>query len=184
MALKPTIYKVNLTLSDLNHDFYSSANLTLALHPSETKERMMARLLAYCLHMYDDPDQGLTFTRGLSSTDEPDIWLKSLDDQILSWIEVGEPSFDRLKKSCRLAKASYLYSFNAKSAKWWKDSQQQITNLPIEVACFNWEAIQSLALMTERTMDLSVMLSGQSAFVSSANSQVELSWQMLHTPEN
>ena len=41
-------------------------------------------------------DELLTFTRGLSENDEPDLWQKSLDGRIERWIEVGEPSLDRL----------------------------------------------------------------------------------------
>jgi uncharacterized protein YaeQ len=181
MALKPTIYKINLSISDLNHDFFDSLNLTVALHPSETKERMMARLLAFCLHRYADPEKRLSFTRGLSAIDEPDIWLKALDEQIELWIEVGEPSFERLKKSCRLAKHSVLYSFNSKASQWWKDAQSQISALPVEVYCFDWPNIQDLADLTSRTMELGVMLSGQTAYVSVEQSQLEVNWQSLQS---
>ncbi|QTG90759.1 YaeQ family protein, partial [Vibrio furnissii] len=47
MALKPTIYKFRIALTDMNRDHYDTLNLTVALHPSETEERMMARVLAY-----------------------------------------------------------------------------------------------------------------------------------------
>jgi len=36
--------------------------------------------------------------------DEPDIWARSLDDQLLLWIDVGEPAPDRIKKASRIAK--------------------------------------------------------------------------------
>ncbi|MDH5572857.1 MAG: YaeQ family protein, partial [Gammaproteobacteria bacterium] len=35
MALKPTIYKLRISLSDLNRDYYDTLNLTIAQHPSE-----------------------------------------------------------------------------------------------------------------------------------------------------
>lgn len=93
MALKPTIYKHRISLSDLNRDYYDTLNLTVALHPSETIERMMVRVLAYCINAQEH----LTFTKGLSEIEEPDIWLRSLDDQIRLWVDVGEPSADRIK---------------------------------------------------------------------------------------
>ena len=75
MALKPTIYKFRISLSDLNRDYYDTLNLTIAQHPSETMERMLIRFLAYCLNT----QERLTFSKGLSSPEEPDIWAQSLD---------------------------------------------------------------------------------------------------------
>ena len=88
MALKPTIFKFAIALSDVDNNRYLDLSLTVAQHPSETLERMMVRLLAYCLNAED----GLEFTRGLSENDEPDLWQHSLDGRILKWIEVGEPA--------------------------------------------------------------------------------------------
>jgi len=79
VALKPTIYKFNIALSDLNRNYYDSLNLTVAQHPSENTERMMMRVLAFCLNAQEQ----LTFTKGLSAIEEPDLWVRSLDDQLL-----------------------------------------------------------------------------------------------------
>ena len=98
-------------MSDLDRNYYDSLNLTIARHPSETLERMVSRLLAYCIHARE----GLVFTKGLSSVEEPDIWLHTLDDQLVLWIEVGEPTVERIKKASRLARKVIVYSFNSKS---------------------------------------------------------------------
>ncbi|MCK5724990.1 MAG: YaeQ family protein, partial [Gammaproteobacteria bacterium] len=84
MAIKPTIYKFRISLSDLNRDYFDTLNLTLAQHPSETIERMMVRVLAYCINAQEH----LAFTKGLSEISEPDIWARSLDEQTLLWIDV------------------------------------------------------------------------------------------------
>ena len=74
MALKPTIFKLQISLSDLNRNYYDTLGLTIAQHPSETIERMFALVLAFCINA-----QGhLVFTRGLSSADEHDIWAHTL----------------------------------------------------------------------------------------------------------
>lgn len=184
MALKPTIYKFKLSLSDLNHDYFDSLNLTVALHPSETKERMMVRVLAFCLHAHQDNINLMTFTKGLSAVDEPDIWLKGLDDQLHLWIDVGEPSFERIKKSSRLAKQTYIYSFNSKSNAWWKQFQTQFAGLPVNVFSFDWQEIQMLSDLLERTIDLSITLSGESAYVAAEHQQVEVSWKTLQLDEH
>lgn len=116
MAIKPTIYKFRISLSDLNRHYYDTLNLTVALHPSETIERMMVRVLAYCINAQEQ----LTFTKGLSEVDEPDLWVRSYDDKTKLWIDIGEPSVERIKKSCRLAEKVKIYCFNSKADVWWQ----------------------------------------------------------------
>ncbi len=41
MALKSTIYKATVQLSDMDRHVYGEIPLTLALHPSETEERLL-----------------------------------------------------------------------------------------------------------------------------------------------
>lgn len=179
MALKPTIYKFNIALADLNHHHYPNLTLVLAQHPSETLERMLVRLLVFCLHSHEDTDELMAFTKGLSNVDEPDIWHRGLDSEINYWIDVGEPSVERMKKACRLAKQTLVYSFNSKSDVWWKQYHSQFANLPIKVFSFNWAQIQILAKEIERTANWSINISDDSLFVSTANGQFEAAWQSL-----
>lgn len=74
MAIKSTVFKVDLQITDLDRDYYQGHLLTVARHPSETNERMLMRIIAFALHASD----GLSFTKGISSDDEPDIWKKIL----------------------------------------------------------------------------------------------------------
>lgn len=179
MALKPTIFKFSIALADLNHQHYPSLQLTLGQHPSETLERILVRLLVFCLHSCQDEDELMAFTRGLSATEEPDIWHKGLDGQINTWIDVGEPSFDRMKKACRLGKQTYVYSFNSKSAVWWKQSQAQFASLPIQVLSFDWSQIQDLAKQIERTVSWSITISDNTLFVTTKDDQRALDWSVL-----
>lgn len=175
MALKPTIYKFRIALTDMNRDYYDSLNLTIAQHPSENEERMMARVLAFCLNATPD----LQFTKGLSSIEEPDIWLKTLDDQIDLWIEAGEPDHERVKKATRLAKQVKVYSFNSKSDVWWKQNQAKFAPLKAQVVRFDSQGIQAFSQMTARTLDLGVMLSGETAYISADSQQCEVNWETL-----
>jgi uncharacterized protein YaeQ len=45
----------------MNRHIYQTLNLTLAQHPSENMERMMMRILAYCLNINTDPNKKLEF---------------------------------------------------------------------------------------------------------------------------
>ncbi len=175
MALKPTIYKFKIAIADLNREVYQSVNFTLARHPSETPERMMARVLAYCLNI----EEFLTFTKGLSDLDEPDIWARSLDNQIQLWIDIGEPTADRIKKSASLSHRTKVYSFNSKSDIWWEKGQTKFNKINACIVRFDWQSIQSLASLVERSMNLSVTITGDDAFITSDKGECEAHWKTL-----
>ena len=84
MALKSTVVKAELQISDMDRHYYATHNLTVAQHPSETDERLMVRLLAFALHA----DERLEFGRGLSQDDEPDLWNKAMTGEIEQWIDL------------------------------------------------------------------------------------------------
>jgi uncharacterized protein YaeQ len=175
MALKPTIYKLKITLADTDRDYYDTLNLTVAQHPSETLERMMARVLAFCLNA----QEYLLFTKGLCAVEEPDIWARTLDDRISLWIDVGEPSVDRIRKATRLSPAVKIYSFNSKSDTWWAQGQAKFKELPVAVLQLPWASIQALAAMIKRTMNLAVTITGGTAYIASDLASCEVSWLSL-----
>ena len=170
MAIKPTIYKLTVSLSDLNQDIYDSLSLTIARHPSETMERMVVRVLAFCLNTREQ----LVLCKGLSDTEEPDIWAHSLDGNLELWIDVGEPSADRIKKVSRIAREVKIYCFNSKAQTWWQQNEKQLTNLAVNVYRFQWEQVQALASIIDRGVDLSITISGDSLFVASELGECEL----------
>jgi uncharacterized protein YaeQ len=97
MALTATIYRLKLQLSDTDRNVYEALDLRLAQHPSETASYLVTRVLAYALCY----QEGIAFTRGLAEVDEPAVWVKSLDDQLEAWIEVGAPSAERLHRASK-----------------------------------------------------------------------------------
>ncbi|MBV1871004.1 MAG: YaeQ family protein [Gammaproteobacteria bacterium] len=175
MALKPTIHKFNISLSDLNRDYYDSLNLTVAQHPSETTERMMSRILAFCLNA----QEALVFTKGLSDPDLPDIWKHTLDDQLALWIDLGEPAVDRIKKASRVAAEVKVYSFNSKSDVWWAQNKTKFAMLKATVIQFNHLEIQALAKLAERTVTCSITITGDSAYIATETGECEINWVNL-----
>jgi hypothetical protein len=85
MALKATIHKAELEIVDMDRNYYATHRLTLACHPSETGERLMVRLLAFALNA----QERLEFGKGISDSDEPDLWMRDLTGAIGLWIELG-----------------------------------------------------------------------------------------------
>lgn len=177
MALKPTIYKLKVQLSDMNRDYYDSLSFTVAQHPSETVERMMVRVLAYCLNA----QEFLTFTTGLSEPDEPDLKIISLDGRLVQWIDVGEPAVERIKKATRLAEAVRVYSFNSKADAWWRIEGDKFADLPVDIYRMDWPGIQALAGLVQRTMNFTMTISEECAYITLENGACDVSWQILQS---
>ena len=179
MALKPTIYKARITLSDIDRDYYDELNLTIAQHPSETRERMMARVLAFCLNARESP----VFTKGLCAVDEPDIRVTGPDDRTVLWIDVGEPAVDRIKKAMRHAPRVKVYSFNAKSDVWWHQRRAGFAALPVSIYQFQWQGVQALAGLVQRSMAISMTITGDCAYIAAGAGTCEVSWVPLQCAE-
>ncbi|MFT5258624.1 MAG: hypothetical protein ACI9J2_000252 [Saprospiraceae bacterium] len=175
MAAKPTIYKFKIALSDLDNNYYDNLNLTVALHPSETIERMMVRVLAFCFNAR----QNITFTKGLYEPEEPDLWAQTLDGLIDLWIDVGEPTADRIKKASRKAKQTWVYTFNTKSDAWWQQNQRSVIKHGVNVRQLAYSQMQDLAVLAERTCDASLTLSEDSALFATGAGACEINWTDL-----
>lgn len=156
----------------MDRQLYGDYNLTLALHPSETVERMMVRILAFCYRAAET----LSFTKGLSSVDEPDLWLKHDNGTILEWIEVGQPTPERLKKAANQSQAVYLFSYGRGWDVWWKNNADNIKALPkVTSYFFAAEELKSLCELADKTMKLTVTITEKMAYVSNETVNVVIS---------
>ncbi|HEX4917334.1 MAG TPA: YaeQ family protein [Limnobacter sp.] len=152
MALGATIYKAQLDVSDLDRNHFSSHALTLALHPSETEERLMVRLLAFALHA----DEDLQFGKGISSEGEAAVWNIDPTGRIRLWIEVGQPDETRVRKACGRADAVVVYCYSRAADVWWRQNQDWLNKLDkVTVVQLVVEDTQTLAAMAQRNMALS-----------------------------
>ncbi|MBM6552084.1 YaeQ family protein [Marinomonas ostreistagni] len=169
MALKATIYKASVQVSDMDRHHYQSYDLTLALHPSETEERMMARLAAFALLADEkEGDEQLAFSKGLSTEDEPDLWQKNFSDEVLLWVELGQPDEKRLRKACGRAQQVVIVNYNDKSDIWWDQSKGKLSRFDnLRVLQFAEAEIQALEALCARTMQLNVTIQDGEMWVSS-----------------
>lgn len=175
MALKPTIYKFRIALSDLGQGYYDTLTLTVAQHPSETVERMLMRVLAYCLHASDSPE----FTQGLCVPDQPDLWSRADNNTVQLWIEVGEPDPERIKKATRQARLVKVYSFNTKSRQWWTQHQAKFQSLPAQIYRCDWHELEAMAQLIDRTNELSITLSDDTIYLANERGHGELNVSRL-----
>ncbi len=169
MALKSIIYKAQLQVADMDRHYYADHALNLACHPSETIERMMVRVLVFGLNA----DERLEFGKGISDTDEPDLWRKDLTGAIEQWIEVGQPDERRILKACGRSGQVQVYAYGGTSDIWWKQNAGKLArarNLTVwQIAP---EVPEQLAALCERTMQLQLTIQDGEIWVRSAQGEV------------
>lgn len=181
MALKATIYKINLSLSDMDGHRYGEYPLTIARHPSETDERMMIRLLAFALFCPANDEQGrLEFAKGLWDVDEPDLWLKDLTGAVQHWIDVGQPDESRIKRTAARAGRVTVLTYTASSPIWWAGLKNGLTRLHnVQVLQIDPEQSQALAQLAQRSMQVQVMIQDGSIWFNTESGGVEIMAQPL-----
>jgi uncharacterized protein YaeQ len=164
MAQKATIYKVELSVTDMDRHYYETHKLTVAKHPSETDERLMVRILAFALNAHEH----LEMTKGISTDDEPDIWQKSLSGELELWVALGLPSEKIVRQSCGKAKKVIVYCYGGRTADtWWdkiKNSTTRFDNL--SVVNFAENETNGLAELASRSMKLQVNIQDGEVMVS------------------
>jgi uncharacterized protein YaeQ len=181
MALKSTIYKAELQIADMDRHYYGDHSLTIARHPSETDERMMVRVAAFGLFA----DERLEFCKGLSDTDEPDLWQKDLTGQIETWIEVGQPDERRIAKASGRADRVVVIAYAGRTADiWWQGVKGKIERLQnVTVWSLDDGIAETLGKMAERTMRLQLMVQdGDVSLGSEKADAVEIRWTVLKAP--
>jgi len=155
MALKATIFKVDLAVADMDRNHFADYSLTLARHPSENDTRMMVRLLAFMRYA----DEFLVFGKGLSTDEEPDLWRKELTGVIDLWIVVGQPDERWLRKASGRSERVAVFSYGGRVAEiWWEQNRAVLEKLPnLTVFRLSAESTQELAALANRAMNLQCM---------------------------
>ena len=172
MALKATIFKAGMQIADIDRGHYGDYSLTIARHPSETDERMMVRLLAFALNA----DNELAFTRGLSTDDEPDLWVKDPTGTIDRWIEVGQPEARRLRRACARARRVVVYNYGGRAADtWWQQNGPVLGHLDnLEVLDIPDSTAAGLAALVRRTMQLNCTVQDGEIWLADDERQVHI----------
>jgi len=164
MALRATVYKVELQVSDLDRGVFETASLALARHPSETEERMMVRLLAFALNA----GEGLAFGRGLSNEDEAALWQHDLTGSLRLWIEVGLPDERVLRRAAGRARRVIVYAYGGRAVTvWWGQNEAACARIAnLAVIDIPQPFSQALAACAARAMQVQVTVQDGDAWVS------------------
>lgn len=173
MALSADIFKVQLHISNMDRHYYASHALTVAQHPSENDLRMMIRILAFAMNA----DEQLSFTKGLSTQDEPDLWVKNLSDEIELWIELGQLEEKRIRQICGKSKNVKIYTYNDKQAEPWYAQMEKhfARHTNLEVFHINSEAAEDLAKLANKNMELNITIQDGDVFLNDEKNSVTVS---------
>lgn len=170
MARNARIFRAKLTLSLIDRDVYAEPSVSIALHPSETIARMTVRLLAFALCW----EPGLAFGRGVSTTEEPDLWRHRPDGRIAHWIEVGRPDPRRLVQATRVADRVTTFAFGTGVERWWNDHAAALERVPrLGLLRLDDGFVAALAAGVERRIDWTVTRSEGTVYVSTADVDLE-----------
>lgn len=177
MALKSTIFKADVQISNMDTHYYATHALTLAQHPSETEERLMLRLLAFMLHA----SERLEFGKGLGNEEEAALWEKDLTDQVQLWIEVGTPDEKRIRKACHRADRVIIYAYGSRAVPvWWQQNQKTLERFDnLSVLGVKRESSEQLEKMCERTMQLQCTIQDGMVWVSNNKDTLQVELETL-----
>lgn len=177
MALKSTIYKIDLNIADMDRQYYAQHSLTLAKHPSETDERLMVRLIAFALYANDM----LTFGKGLSDDEEPDLWQKDLTGAIELWIDVGLPTEKNIRKAVGRAKQVAVVLYGGRVADmWWDQNSKGLLKLG-NLTVLNLPETQALTNIASRGLNVSFTIQDGHILVGHDEGSFEVSPIILKT---
>lgn len=162
MALAHVIRTVSVDLAHVDRGVYETFQLTVAQHPSESDDHLAGRLLAYCL----EHREGIEFSRGVSSTEEPAIMVRDLTGRITHWIEMGTPAAERLHKAGKAVDRVAVYFHRPPGPYLAQLAGERIHRAEaIEFHQLDRTLVTELAARLDRRMTLEVSLNEGQLFV-------------------
>ncbi len=182
MAIKATIFKAELTIADMDRNYYTPHTLTLARHPSETDERMMVRLLAFVIYAHEY----LAFGKGIASTEEAALWRKDLTGNIDLWIDLGHPDERDMRKACGRANQVVLFCYGGRATNvWWEQNKTSFERLKnLTVINLASESTLALAALASRNMQFQCTIQDGQIWITDGNNTVQIDPVVLHSKTN
>ena len=169
MALTATIYNVDVDLSDTDRGVYETVALRVARHPSESEEYLVARVIAYLMEFAD----GIEFSRGVSSPDEPTIAVRDLTGALRAWIDIGTPDAARLHKASKLARRVAVYTHKDPAQFLKQLAGKTIHNADaLELYAIDRALVSALVARLERRMAFSLSISDRELYLSIGTDQL------------
>jgi uncharacterized protein YaeQ len=179
MALNAVIHQFDIDLADADRGVYTTVALRVARHPSEAEPFMLARVLAYCLEW----TEGIAFSTGLSTPDEPAISVRDLTGQWLAWIDVGVPDAARLHRAAKTAPRVAVYCHKDPAQLTAALAGQRIHRAEhLALFAFDRALIEALTARLARRNAWSIAISGGQLYVTADGQTVDGAVQPIVLP--
>ena len=162
MALPSIVHRATIELCDSDRGRFETLRADTALHPSETPQRLLLRMLAYALFH----EEGLAFSKGVCAGDEPDLWSHQPDGRVALWLEVGTPKAVRLIKAARHAERVRLLVGGDGFERWARDELPKLEAAgSVSVYRLAGELLDELEGRLERNNAWSLTVSGGALYL-------------------
>ncbi|MFZ9886654.1 MAG: YaeQ family protein [Myxococcota bacterium] len=147
MIVPGELYRFEIELSDVDRGVYDTQSLRVACHPSETAPFLLCRVLAYALHFAE----GIGLSAGLCLPDEPAVFVRDLEGTLRLWVEVGQPSAERLHRATRSGAEVFVYTYKDPAVLMQQLERERIHRREeVAIVAVPPAFLSALAALTER----------------------------------
>lgn len=176
MALTSTMYAMQVALAHVDRGVYESLEFRMAMHPSESPEYFVARLLAYCLEY----SEGIAFSKGVSDPDDPTVSVRDLTGTITTWIEIGLPDAARLHKASKASPRVAVYTHKDPTV-WLRQIAGERIHKVDRIDCWllDRELIDELVARLDRRMSFELSVTDGELFINVAGATLTGSMQRI-----
>src|ERR1017187_9059303 len=170
MALGATLYHLQIDLSDVDRSVYEALDLRVAQHPSENMRYLLTRVIAYCLCF----EEGIAFSKGLVTTEEPALWIRDAQSNLRVWIEIGTPSAERLHKASKAAPHLVVFTQNDPAQLQKEAARGKAIHRAEEIEIYALEPafLDALAAITDRNTKWELLHNGGEIYVTVGHNSV------------
>ncbi len=170
MALPSTLFRFKVTLADSDRNVFQDLELRVPLHPSETEQHFLTRVLAYLLNWQD----GIEMMPGIDSPDDPAIRVKDFTGKYLVWIDVGNPAPKRLHKASKLAEVVKVYAYKDPGVYLRETAKEEVYRLSeIGFCSFSGDFLAALARTLDRDNNWEVTVTGGTLYMTAGKVELQ-----------
>jgi uncharacterized protein YaeQ len=170
------MYALEVALAHVDRNVYEQLEFRMAMHPSESAEYFVARLLAYCLEY----TEGIAFSRGISDPDDPPLSVRDLTGALKVWIELGAPDAARLHKASKASPRVAIYTHRDPATLWRQWEGEKIHRVEqIELYALDRELIDALVERLDRRLKMELSVTDGTIFINVAGATLSGTIQRL-----
>ena len=170
VALTSTIYNFTIELSDMDRNVYETLEVRAAMHPSESPEFLVTRLLAYCCEYRE----GIEFSKGISTPDDPTVCVRDLTGRIQTWIDIGAPDAARIHRASKAADRVVVYTHKDPKQLLGQWAGERIHKAEsIETLAVDRALLDALVARLERRMSFGLTVTERHLYVAIGDDVIE-----------